>query len=409
MKKVIKSITWQSAVLWAVLLLLSLGQLQRLQLDSGIAVYAYDVVIILSLLVGIATQFKTWKESLRTLRHTPWFVPGLLLGGWIVIGLVNAVVSGTPTLTAILRLTRLGMYAAWAWQVSLWIQTKKTTISKLVWGVLTMAGLVAVWGFLQYLILPDTRYLATLGWDNHYFRLISTWLDPGFTGLLLVLGILWTWRWRQKMSFTINTGLIIFLSITTALTYSRSSLVAWLAAVGLLLGWKSIWKKKPLTVWLPLLLSLGILLSSWWWLPRKASEGTILTRTSTIDARVVSTQSVLENMTVSEWIKGRGLLTPIKDSVARQEAFATYNHAVIPDNLVTQLLSGIGIGGVALLLWLCWEVSRRHRTSLWLGSVFLAVLLHSLFNNSLFHPFISLSLFLSIVAEAHSRPKGDTK
>lgn len=42
--------------------------------------------------------------------------------------------------------------------------------------------LLAVFGLGQYLIMPDMTSLTVFGWDPHYYRLVGTFLDPGFTG-----------------------------------------------------------------------------------------------------------------------------------------------------------------------------------------------------------------------------------
>ena len=39
----------------------------------------------------------------------------------------------------------------------------------------------------NYFIFPDVRSLAVDQWDPHYYRLVGSLLDPGFTGIILVL------------------------------------------------------------------------------------------------------------------------------------------------------------------------------------------------------------------------------
>src|SRR3989304_8999963 len=51
--------------------------------------------------------------------------------------------------------------------------------------LLFFSSAIAVFGLAQYILIPDTRFLAVLNWDDHYYRLLSTLLDPNFTGIIL--------------------------------------------------------------------------------------------------------------------------------------------------------------------------------------------------------------------------------
>lgn len=94
--------------------------------------------------------------------------------------------------------------------------------------LLSILGLIGVFGWIQYLFIPDLRTLAVLGWDDHYFRLASTYLDPAFTGILMVIGVLISLihlksRNKHFVSF--------FFFLTMLFTYSRASFLS--LAVGL--------------------------------------------------------------------------------------------------------------------------------------------------------------------------------
>ena len=72
-----------------------------------------------------------------------------------------------------------------------------------------------------------SRYpvLARLGWDDHYYRLISVLFDPNFTGLILVLGLILIYFNRPRSWWLYAIHLLALL-----LTYSRSSYLALLVA-----------------------------------------------------------------------------------------------------------------------------------------------------------------------------------
>ena len=45
-------------------------------------------------------------------------------------------------------------------------------------------------GIFQLLFFPDLRDLYYAGWDNHLYRFTTTLLDPGYTSLVLIFGLL---------------------------------------------------------------------------------------------------------------------------------------------------------------------------------------------------------------------------
>lgn len=45
-------------------------------------------------------------------------------------------------------------------------------------------------GIVQFLIFPDLSFLTNFGWDPHYFRVVSTFLDPNFLGAFLALSLI---------------------------------------------------------------------------------------------------------------------------------------------------------------------------------------------------------------------------
>src|SRR3989344_8979411 len=56
---------------------------------------------------------------------------------------------------------------------------------------LLISGVIlSVLGLLQFIFIPDLGFLTPAGWDYHYFRTVSTFLDPNFLGAYLVLTLL---------------------------------------------------------------------------------------------------------------------------------------------------------------------------------------------------------------------------
>jgi len=99
-------------------------------------------------------------------------------------------------------------------------------------NIFLSAGTILVFlGFLQLLFVPDLLFLTPYGWDPHQTRIVSTFLDPNFMGIVFVfLASFSLAKYLYKREFT---QILLFLSSATAilLTFSRSSYLAFLGAL----------------------------------------------------------------------------------------------------------------------------------------------------------------------------------
>jgi hypothetical protein len=177
-----------------------------------------------------------------------------------------------------------------------------------------------------------------------------------------------------------------FLSIAIVLTYSRASYLAALASVAsylaLTLPSIRLLPKKAIFACLTLLaIAAGLFL-----VRPYAGEGTLLTRTSTISARIVNAQETLIGMSRADWLWGKGLFV----FSSSQTLAEIPDHSTFPDNLVTWLILQVGlIGlicyvGLVAKLWKSW-----HKLPL-LRSMLVAILLHSLFQASYAYTFTTI-------------------
>jgi len=92
---------------------------------------------------------------------------------------------------------------------------------------------VALFGLVQYFFWPDLIALKYLNWDDHYFRLISLFLDPNFTGIILIFTFILFHFDKDKWLMNKNIVLAILL-LSISLTYSRST---FLSLFAVRLGW----------------------------------------------------------------------------------------------------------------------------------------------------------------------------
>ncbi|MFH0943402.1 MAG: O-antigen ligase family protein [Candidatus Beckwithbacteria bacterium] len=224
---------------------------------------------------------------------------------------------------------------------------------------------LAVFGLLQYLFLPDTRFLAQLNWDDHFFRLIGTIFDPSYLGLVLVLGLI-------LFNFQLLPSLILLLSLF--LTYSRSSYLSLLLVIIAL----AIIKKK--FKYLLFILIFGLL----FFLPRQGGEGVKLERLFSITQRFDNYQEGIILFQKSPLI-GLGFNTLRfyrQDYISRSAAGL--------DSSLLFVLATTGIVGFGFYInWLrsLWSKSVLVKLSL------IAILVHSCFQNSFFYPLILIWLF----------------
>ncbi|MBI2408825.1 MAG: O-antigen ligase family protein, partial [Gemmatimonadetes bacterium] len=179
--------------------------------------------------------------SVRRLR--PW--PLDRVTGWVaafigaaLISLVNArqlwQLGGGELVQASAFLGRWVLYAGWYWIVTVCLDEKGSlaAISTLERGLLLFAG----FGIVQSAFLPGFAQLIPWGgsdvqWDLQGRRLVSTALDPNFAGILVTIALLLELA-RQVERETRSYVRVVVLGAALILTLSRSSLLA--AAIGVM-------------------------------------------------------------------------------------------------------------------------------------------------------------------------------
>lgn len=370
--------------------LLSMGQLERWQVTPTLALYAHDLVLGFLML----TQAKWWLTQFKDLTSTfklqhDWLI--VLLLGWSGAGWILALFNGNSLLSALLYLARLLAYLGFNWQllhsswwpkVVPWIKDSERVLC-LYW----LLGLFTTYfGFLQYFLIPDIRFMGTFGWDVHLYRLVSVQLDPNITGALLILTLLLT------LNLSFLKGILkhffsVILIAAIALTYSRSTYGA--VVVGLI-SWAGIKFHQRARV-----LQAGALITALVimivFLPRPGGEGVRLERTASGAARVETAQTALSGLSPVDWLVGNGLFVP--GNFSNPSDVILGQHARLADNILILLLTGIGVGGLALLTVTLYRHRRAlSQLSLLTTASTLAILAHSQFNNTLFQPFVWLTL-----------------
>lgn len=359
------------------------GQLLRLSWGS---------VAITGLDIAVAGWVVFWVlDWLICLRRYPFPRFGWWVGLFITLAVVSLIgalrwISISEVLIATTYLLRWAAYALlvfMGWQLA---QSRQ-----LIMGLGLVFGLVALLGVLQWWLLPDVSFLERWGWDPHQGRLVSTFLDPNFVGGFLVVGVslalpqLLTWgKAYQRWYWGILTVLML---VAIYLTFSRSALLALIVAVFIIGVLRYRWVALALLA----IVVIGYLMS-----PRLQERvlGAI-SLDQTVRYRIASWQEGF-NVMRQEPIIGVGFNT--LPATRERYGYWPEGHAGsgFDSSLLTVgattgslgLVAYLGILLSALLLaWRKWKATAAPLALTFLASSG-ALLVHSLFVNSLLYPSI---------------------
>ena len=390
-------------IFFLILLVFPLGQLLRWQLPFLPEVRLQPLDFLAFLFAGL------WFIK-KVCRKEKW-VPPAFFKPMAVFGLVAAfsLLLKLPQLPlkeflpASFYLLRLWIWFFFYWALVDFSAKQSFPLTK----YLILEGVaMALLALTQYLLLPDTRFLLYLGWDDHLFRAIGSFLDPAFTGLLLALAFfVWVtelFKSKQSPVFWLAGG-IIFLAL--ALTFSRLSYLVLLVGLGIIF-----WQKKRKLTYLFLG---GLLVTLLWFLPKPQGEGVNLFRLSSLVARSENYWQVWQVIR-EHWFFGVGFNT--YRYVQRDAGFVQPNRWQVPelwqksnaaagaDNSFLFVWATTGIFGFLAYLWWwgkiiakSWKARKTRGGLLVLASV-MAVIVSSLAVNSLFYPWVLAWLWLLLIS-----------
>lgn len=235
-----------------------------------------------------------------------------------------------------------------------------------------------IFGILQYLYWPNFTYFDSLNWDPHLYRLVSTYFDPTFTGLIYLFLIIIVFL-NKKIPF--RKTILIFSYLALSLTYSRSTYLSFLVAFTFIA-----FNKKSLRIFL---FSLGLVLLTIFSMPRMEGEGTKLERTSSIKAKIENYKEGFNIFSKSP-IVGHGYnnLFYIRQ-INNKNSHANSGF----DGSLMTILTTCGI--IGLILFVLGLKTMFIGGNLTLKTILISTLFHSLFANSLLYPWILL-LFIFI-------------
>jgi O-antigen ligase len=368
------------ALIFVFFILFPLGQLIRINLNLGgvsVTLQPIDVVAGFSLFL------------LRS-RKLNGFLLAVLFSYFFSIlffGFTHVLLGG-------LYLFRLLAYFSFIVVAKEWLESEEKYKKILINGLLLVSFFTGFFGWIQYLWFPDLRWLKLFGWDDHLYRLAGTFLDPGFTGLILVFGFL------LSMSKLISTKdkkilvLLVFFLISIALTYSRASYLALLSGI-LVVVFLTTDKIKKLALFFILLFLILIP-----FLPRPTTtEGVKLERIFSIRSRISNYQETLKIWKESPLLGvGFNNICFARQKYLGKGSFDSHSCSGSDSSLLF-ILATTGLIGFITFLYLLTGFAARAKTIPFLACL-AAVLVHSIFVNSLFYPWVMgwLGLLWSVEA-----------
>jgi hypothetical protein len=262
-------------------------------------------------------------------------------------------------------------------------------------GLVLTLLVTMLFGWIQYFFVPDLRYLKSFGWDDHLYRLTGTILDPGFMGILMVLGFLISLAQLlegEALRIRIVWGVCAFLFfVTTLFTYSRGSYLAMAAGVFVLF-----WRHKKMELFFSALL---ILVATLFLLPRGEGEGVRLERTHSVYEKFKNYDQTLE--IISDYpLIGIGFNTLCTERVRRFNDTPESHACSGSDSSILFLFATTGIIGLLTCIKMLYVLLKNTKGSY--GEIVYAtgaaLLVHSLFLNSLFYPWVMgvIALLLAV-------------
>lgn len=389
-------------LLYILLITFPIGVIIRINLIPSAYIYPVDIVLFIIFVSSIIG----YSRNHILLFNNPIFKPLLL---FLIIALVTLIINLKYLnleyfVVSFLYLLRFLVYSNLLFVLKMFDQT---FLKKYLLFVSFSGFAFVVFGILQYIFYPDLRGLYYLGWDEHLYRMFSTFLDPNFAGpvfaleFLLLLGLILSKIYNNKfIKYYFVIG--IFLSFMSIFfTYSRSTFIMLLMS---LMSFLVLIKKKKLIILALLFFALGILI-----LPKDIkSEGVVLLRTASILSREESY---------------RRAIIIFRDSPLTGIGFNAYRYAQNRYNFsdprnweTTHPGSGVsnsflfvlvttGIIGfiiysyfiINIILSVLQVKINNKNINLYLKAIVLSsiigVMSHSIFENSLFYPFIMIWLF----------------
>lgn len=259
--------------------------------------------------------------------------------------------------------------------------------------VLLISGITfSVLGLLQFLIFPNLIFLQTFGWDPHYFRTVSTFLDPNFAGAYFVLTLLLIMSLRGVLTTRQSILFLIIIYVSLLSTFSRSSYLMFLVS-GITLSFLERSKKKFTAV----IILFIILMAGFQLYTQLVAKPKGIDREQSASYRMSTWQNGLTIFQKAPFL-GIGF-NAYKYAVAEyhlaDEQFINSRGSSTNDSSLLYVLATTGIIGFFIYIVFLFSLLKKGlKNNHLLTAGLIGLIFHSFFANSLFYPFILLWILL---------------
>ena len=203
-----------------------IGLLLRIKLSANVYVVPQDVI------VGIIAVMTLYYFIRRKRTPNSKFFKFQLL--FVLVGVVSLIINYVlhTDVKFIQSLLYPLRYLAY---LSLIVAPLNSSLLKQMKMLILLSGtFIVVIGFWQFFFYYDLYKLFYLGWDNHLYRMFSTFLDPNFSGVFFVIFLFYL-LWgitSNKFKYVYKEIIIAFCTlIAMYLTFSRTALMALFAGI----------------------------------------------------------------------------------------------------------------------------------------------------------------------------------
>lgn len=377
-----------------------LGEIARFQLFNDVSFTANDVILLIFIFTGLIYFFVKRIKFYKNELSKPIFIfTGI---AFLSVVLNSYWLKENEMIISVLYIIRWLIYAGIYFIVSRFdINFKKKILNYMI-----VVGLIFCFiGYIQYFFYQNLRNLYYLGWDDHLYRMFSSFLDPNYAGTFLVLYLLLIFSFLFNSIVEKQTKKIIILSllslmtvIAVFLTYSRSALIMFIVGIFTFLIIRVNKKSAIGFVFAVIFIILMIAPSVY------KTENTNYFRLASSRARIESVSNALIIIR-DHPLFGVGFnayrYAQIRYSFRTGEG-AQISHADSgTDNSFLFVLATTGIIGLVAYIYLLWKIIKRSFLSLKYGKkefnrfipliIFcslIGLIFNSLFVNSLFYTFI---------------------
>jgi O-antigen ligase len=372
-----------------VVLIFPFAEVARLQFTNGVAVSLNDLMIFA--FVGVWFIYKlVSKSKFKTPKlKRPLLIFTLIAGISLLVNVFN--LSQQGALVSALYLVRWIFYAL-VYYIILEFDLKFRI--KALKALLVSGFIVVILGYVQYFFYPNLRNLYYLGWDDHLYRMFSTFLDPNFAGTFFVIYFLFTlnhFLLGFKKQFTLSNFIILAACVLSLgavyLTYSRSAFFMLLVALISYLWLKG---KRKILIGILFILVLFIFLSP----AAFKHENTNFLRSVSSNERIKSANQAilvfLKNPVIGVGFNAyRYILN--KDFGYNGGLWQTSHAGAGTDNSFLFVLATTGLIGFTAFIFLIYKMLMLAREKIksthgiLVISIILGLIINSIFINSFFY------------------------